>query len=259
LQIDLSAIASAAGTATKAYSVAVYVVGVVTGTEDKLAAVAYNAPYDALVHVDNTVTGRNTATVALSETKYVPSIVGVGEQQAGKTTGLKIGLRVFVDGGLTEVAPTTGVGTGYYAYTAYTSAASGATGPFYYFDQTKANDPASYTQLSETEVLQVLNGQVPANCWYTRTETTTTVEGGKEVTTYTYTPAAAGDVVLDENGAPIAYYVRNYAEAITADTTSGNYFTRAEATTSVYQHYVSGAAPSTGSILALEFKTTITE
>ena len=253
--ITLTAPSSAAGEATKAYSVAVYIIGTVD--KDSKATTIGSVLDDGvanpkIVHVDNSVEGGKNRNVITIENLTIPSIVGVGEQQADQVTGLKIGLRIFVDGGLKSTTDSTGVGTGYYAYTA---AASGATGPFYYFDMTKANDPSSYTQLSETEVLQVLNGKIPANCWYTRTET---VSGN--TTTYTYTLATAGDVAIGDDGKPTkTYYVRNYSEAITVDTTSGNYFTRTEATVTLNQHFVSGAAPSTGSILALEFKTTIAQ
>ena len=106
LTITLTAPVIAAGSASKAYAAAIYVV-----TDKTVAAwqptgtVGVNDEPAAVIYVDQAVTdddtdGRHKVTLAGPYT--IPSIVGVGEQNT-QTTGIKVIIRFFVDGNLESV------------------------------------------------------------------------------------------------------------------------------------------------------------
>ena len=275
ISIDLRAIASAAGNATQAYSVAVYVVGVVTGTADGLGDVDWDETPDAIVHVDS---DRSTATLALSEDledgKYIPSIVGIGAQ-TNEVTGLKIVLRVFVDGALDDNNAKKTVWDGTYTY-------SSATGN--YVSTKTYFTPVGYVALTEDELKAAVGGIVPKTGWFVQKVTETEVEGEDEPKVEVTYEAATPDEVIewntDDNGnvtsAKKTYYVEAYAPAdlnnlqnvvkneetgaITSATLPNNWYTRVEDTTTVWGNFVnSDDIPSSGSTLAINFKTTIAE
>ena len=109
LELTLTAPSSAAGTATYAYAIAVYVLGVYTEADTAVNAHAnINEEPHAIVWVDKSLkedgTPRNTAKIDLDDLE-IPSIEGVGEQDE-KVTGLKIAIRMFVDGNLASTEKT---------------------------------------------------------------------------------------------------------------------------------------------------------
>ena len=108
LNVVLTAPSSAAGTATYAYAIAVYVLGVYETADGAAGAHAgVNDIPAAIVWVDKTEENgvpRNTAEINLSNF-VIPSIEGVGQQDE-KVTGLKVVLRMFVDGNLASGTPT---------------------------------------------------------------------------------------------------------------------------------------------------------
>ena len=108
LNVVLTAPSSAAGTATYAYAIAVYVLGVYETADGAAGAhAAVNRVPDAIVWVDKTQENgvpRNTAEIDLGSVS-IPSIEGVGQQDE-KVTGLKVVLRMFVDGNLASGTPT---------------------------------------------------------------------------------------------------------------------------------------------------------
>lgn len=104
LTLDLSAPVAYDSDSTLAYSIAVYVVGTNDQSDD---SVAPNAQPAAIVHVDDSkeTNAEYARNVAVLENVTIPTIVGVGDQNENKT-GLKIVLRVFVDGDLDAINAT---------------------------------------------------------------------------------------------------------------------------------------------------------
>ena len=250
LQIDLSAISSAAGEATYAYSIAVYVVGVVTGEADTLGVPDVDANPAAIVHVDPLVTGRNTETIQLSTTNYIPSIEGVGAYDSEKT-GLKVVLRVFVEGTVEAGTQLKDVPTGAYTYTSVDDvtydAATHGTKIYYY-------DTETYAPVSLDDKKAAVGQVVPAG-WFTYDEDA--AEGQKWVAVAVNTPVnveteyyakvydalKGAEITLDENGTfPAKWFSRDIH---TADFD--------------YNYVRSKDVPSAGSTLAIKFSTTLAD
>lgn len=97
VKLSAPVIATGTETVTKAYSAAIYVMGVVSGEADTLDMPAVGAKPDAIVNVDE-LDGRNVFEITAKQVD-IPSIVGVGDQNKN-VTGVKIVIRVFVDGDL---------------------------------------------------------------------------------------------------------------------------------------------------------------
>ena len=164
LAISLTApvIATGTDTVTQAYSVAVYVMGVVTGEADTLGMPAWNTKPNAIAHVDPT-NDNNKDTIDIKVN--VPSIVSAGDQN-NNVTGLKVVIRVFVDGDLD--APSTStvqVPDGTYNYESATGKTYSANAQYFVADGSGyklAVIPTDYVS-GTTEITEA---------WYTRTANT---------------------------------------------------------------------------------------
>lgn len=257
MTIDLSAIASAAGEATNAYAVAVYIAGVVSGEEDAVSVPATDEQPAAVVYVDTNVAGRNTAKITLDETNYVPSIVGIGAQNK-LMTGLKVVLRVFVEGNLD--APenkTINVPTGTYTYASVAANTDWVSNKAYFYAT------GNYVQVTADEMKAAVGKVAPAG-WLTRSG----AEGS-----YTYASAEGTEV----NATTDVYYMVEYAPAdlnnlvdktydaedgttLTGGKIPEGWFTRTENKKDFNYNYVrSEDVPSSGSTLAVKFSTALTD
>lgn len=161
IQITLDAPVSATGSATKAYAAAIYVVG--TKTEDNAetwalgGSVSTATKPDKVVYVD---TASNRNVITLDGPYTIPSIVGVGEQDATATTGFKIIIRFYVDGNLESVGDDkVGVPDGTYTYTPATGTWNAA--QTYFLGETD-------TVAVPTPDMVDGQSQIPTG-WYTRT------------------------------------------------------------------------------------------
>lgn len=123
IQITLKAPVSATGSATKAYAAAIYVIGNKTESNATTTwapggSVSTATKPDKVVYVD---TASNRNVITLDGPYTIPSIVGVGEQDATATTGFKIIIRFYVDGNLESVNDDKiAVADGTYTYAAAT-------------------------------------------------------------------------------------------------------------------------------------------
>lgn len=260
ITMALGAVASTAGTATNAYAVAVYVVGVTTATKntdnewvDGLDSVDFNAVPDMILRVESSKKELNIDLEDLQvEGLYIPSILGYGENGNENATGLKVVLRFFVDGALT----TTGtdkrpVNTGAYNYeNATTALGSNAYNP----QVTYWYDTNTYADVTMDAMLNAPAGVAPSGWFIATTDgdstvytaiakgtsIATTLEGlsaNQKLVEKVYKQGTEGQ--LENNGTtiPSSWLVR------TAETESFNY------------HYVNNKdIPSSGSSLSVTFK-----
>ena len=267
ITVSLGATASSADTlATKAYAVAVYIVGVANETKDNTAATGWtdtvttpgaNAEPDMILHVDNTRVGegdaaynRNSITIDLPTDVTIPSILGYGEGN-NNGTGLKVVLRFFVDGALTTVGTeATAVKSVAAGYT-YTSVPASTT----YVESASYWIKGNYVAVTEDERLEAAAGKTPYG-WFVLTDTADLTDGTigdsdvEEVTVGT-------DIDKDT-----AYYKIEYREATSADLNGATvvpttWYTRTAQNKTYNFHYVNNdTIPSIGTNLTVSFKHT---
>ena len=106
ITIDLTALVAPDTLAAYAYAAAIYVVE--QNADLSWTSVTHDATPTHVIYVDSK-NGRNTVTLTntvdgVAQGYTIPSILGVGAQGDGKTCGLKIVVRFFVDGALEALA-----------------------------------------------------------------------------------------------------------------------------------------------------------
>ena len=193
ISLTLNDLIAVEGNITKAYSVAIYYGGLVSGKTDSITAPAPGTEPVAIVHVDE-YENRNKVVITCVEGDDVidvinveemdedavetgftiPSIVGVGDQNEN-LTGLKFFLRVYVDGNLESPEDeTVDVPNGTYTYTQAGANTDYNDNTQYFVLKTGAtaasNNPEDYTPANLENLLT--GNKIPAG-WYTRTENTT--------------------------------------------------------------------------------------
>ena len=193
ISLTLNDLIAVEGNITKAYSVAIYYGGIVSGKTDSITAPASDAEPVAIVHVDE-YENRNKVVITCVEGDDVidvinveemdedavetgftiPSIVGVGDQNEN-LTGLKFFLRVYVDGDLESPEDeTVGVPNGTYTYTQAGANTDYNANTQYFVLKTDVTGPSNRPEdYTPANLENLLTGNKIPEGWYTRTENTT--------------------------------------------------------------------------------------
>ena len=256
IAVSLTNIASSADTlATKAYSVAVYIVGVATETKtngkwtDRVEPnLSDNANPDMILHVDQTVVdgeNRNTLTIPLPADVTIPSIHGFGEGN-DNGTGLKVVLRFYVDGALKTVDnDKKSVDVGY----TYTSVAATNVD----FEEGKFWIAGDYVEVTKEEMLNAHAGKTPYGWFVKKTDGSySEVDMGTDIVDADNTTTTE---VIEGKYYRIDYRAASAADMGTSEYVPTTWFTREEKTERYNYNYVNnGTIPSVGTSLTVTFK-----